>query len=84
MWWIGELIIDPGLRRNGLGAAVYQVLERWARAQGATAIRLIVQEQNPGALSFWRKVGFVQIGVAVQHASRRQNQVVVMERALGP
>ena len=49
---IGLLMLDPERRRAGLGTRIHDAVERWVRAEGGTALRLVVQEQNPDALRF--------------------------------
>jgi len=57
-WYVGILLLAPGERSQGLGHALWVSLERWLFGRRAAAVRLIVQEQNPGAMRFWRSLGF--------------------------
>ena len=57
-------------------------LRPWIVAQGGWTIRLAVQEQNPAALRFWNRQGFVEVGAAVQELDDRTNQVRRMELRL--
>ena len=56
-WKLEALFIDPAARRKGLGL----LLVRHARLLKGTLI-LDVNEQNPGALAFYRRLGFAETG----------------------
>jgi GNAT superfamily N-acetyltransferase len=81
-WFIGFLMMEPGLRNAGLGSRFVNALEGWVRGQHATGLRLIVQEQNPGALRFWQRHGYAVVGTAQQRAHGRENTVMRMRKAL--
>ena len=60
-WKLEALFIDPDQARRGSGA----LLVRHARllhTRPKGALILDVNEQNPGALAFYRRLGFVQTG----------------------
>ena len=57
-WYVGILLLAPGERSQGMGHALWVSLERWLFGRKADVVRLIVQEQNPRALRFWRSLGF--------------------------
>ncbi len=81
-WYLGILLVAPEARGRGLGAAIVAALRPWVVAQGGWTIRLIVQEQNPAALRFWSRQGFVEVGAAVQELEDRTNQVRRLELRL--
>jgi ribosomal protein S18 acetylase RimI-like enzyme len=81
-WYLGLLLFGPSSRGRGLGERVYRRLEEWVRAEGGTAIHLIVQEQNPRALDFWKRMGFEVRGMGKQLLKRRENVFLRMTRAL--
>ncbi len=83
-WYLGLLMFGPTRRGRGLGDRVYHRLEEWVRALGGTAIHLIVQEQNPGALRFWQRVGFEVRGMGKQVLKGRENVFIRMTRDLAP
>ena len=58
IWYLGLMLVDPALRRQGMGRSLYATVEQWAAAQGATEIRLAVLEENAAAERFWRSLGF--------------------------
>ncbi len=57
-WYIGLLLLRPDERSAGAGTIVWNDLRTKMKMDGATAVRLIVQKQNPGARRFWERQGF--------------------------
>lgn len=45
-------------QRRGIGQALFQEAERWARAAGLRRLELLVQSGNFPAISLYRKMGF--------------------------
>lgn len=56
--WIGLLMVDAGVRRQGYGRRLALAVEDRLRAGGRTAVRLAVLANNPGALAFWTSLGY--------------------------
>ncbi len=81
-WFLGLLMFGPTWRGHRLGERVYHRLEEWVRACGGTALHLIVQEQNPGALRFWQRMGFEVKGMGKQQVKGRENVFIRMTREL--
>jgi GNAT superfamily N-acetyltransferase len=59
-WYVGLMLLDPGWRGEGRGAAAYAGFEGWAVARGGKTIRLAVIEANPRAALFWERQGFAR------------------------
>ena len=57
-WYIGLLLLRPNARSAGAGTIVWEDLRTMLKIEGATAVRLIVQKQNPRARRFWERQGF--------------------------
>jgi GNAT superfamily N-acetyltransferase len=57
-WYLGLLLVDPGLRQCGLGRQIYEWLDQWAADRGARRMRLGVLRDNGAALAFWHALGF--------------------------
>jgi len=56
-----HLNLLPRLHRRGVGTKLF---DRWmsaASARGAKALHVAVNRANPGAASFWRKMGFADL-----------------------
>jgi ribosomal protein S18 acetylase RimI-like enzyme len=81
-WYLGLLLFGPSSRGRGLGERVYRRLEEWVRAEGGKAIHLIVQEQNPRAIEFWKRMGFEIRGMGKQILKHRENVYLRMAREL--
>lgn len=52
--WVEEIAVDPGLRRQGLGALLMEEFERRAGAAGATLVALATRR----AADFYTSVGY--------------------------
>lgn len=81
-WYLGLLMFGPSFRGQRLGDRVYHRLEDWVRQFGCSALHLIVQEQNPGALRFWQRMGFEIQGMGKQILKGRENVFIRMTRRL--
>jgi ribosomal protein S18 acetylase RimI-like enzyme len=51
--------VEPGCRGKGVGRALIDFGREWSRSKGAARIRVGIFEDNPGALAFYRSIGFV-------------------------
>lgn len=81
-YWLGTMVIEPSIRGVGLGAWFHAQVLAWVRAQGARGVQLCVQRQNPGAIRFWAREGYEEIGAARVRAGEREDEVVTMRLAL--
>ncbi|MFE0800668.1 GNAT family N-acetyltransferase [Streptomyces sp. NPDC058812] len=59
--WIGLLMVDAGLRRQGYGRRLASLVEDRFRAAGRTAVRLAVLDANPDGLAFWTALGYAAV-----------------------
>ena len=73
-WKLEALFIDPSQSRRGGGT----LLVRHARILKGK-LRLDVNEQNPGALAFYLRLGFVQTGRSALDGSGRPFPLIHME-----
>jgi ribosomal-protein-alanine N-acetyltransferase len=55
------LAVDPAQRRRGIAARLVAWLEKCADMAGIERIRVEARADNPGALAFYQKLGYVQI-----------------------
>ena len=83
-WYLGLLMFEPTLRGQKLGDRVYHRLEDWVRAQGGTSLHLIVEEVNPRALAFWRRMGFEVRGMGKRTLEGKESVFLRMTRELAP
>jgi ribosomal protein S18 acetylase RimI-like enzyme len=83
-WYLGLLLFGRSSRGRGLGERVYQRLEEWVRASGGRAVHLIVQQENPGAIRFWQRMGFEVKGMGRQVLACGERAFLRMSRSLVP
>lgn len=55
-----QVIVDPGVRNQGLGSQLYQTAIGFAQEQGAGRILTEVRETDPSSLQFAEKQGFAK------------------------
>lgn len=60
------LFIDPNHRGQGLGEALMQAFEDWARAQGIQRLGLTVSARNQRARSFYERLGYADYDVVLE------------------
>jgi len=79
-----NLAVKPEFRRQGLGQAlVHVVLERFGR-DGVLQVFLEVRESNHSAISFYRRLGFREIGRREACYSDPPEAALVMARPAAP
>lgn len=55
--------VDPSYRSKGIGQQLLQEAEAWAKKENATRLFVSAYWKNQGALRFYKKNGFTEIGV---------------------
>ncbi len=61
-WEIENVVVDPGLRQQGIGRRLIDSVLREARENRATAILLEVRESNTAARALYVRAGFREAG----------------------
>jgi ribosomal protein S18 acetylase RimI-like enzyme len=56
--WIYYLAVDPRYRRQGIGTALMQRVERSLQSMGCPKLNLQVRSTNQRVVSFYRKLGY--------------------------
>jgi ribosomal protein S18 acetylase RimI-like enzyme len=59
--FLTEIFVDPGARRNRLGARLLAATARLLRAAGAAAVTLLVRPENAGARELYVRNGFREL-----------------------
>ena len=59
---LASLAINPVYRRNGIGTALLDAIERRVKAYGVNEIDLEVRKTNLSGLAFWQNMGFLPFG----------------------
>jgi GNAT superfamily N-acetyltransferase len=55
--YISDLLVDPSVRRRGVGSLLHERMTKWFRSLGLDVVRLHVASCNSGAREFWRSRG---------------------------
>ena len=59
---IGAALVEPETRGAGIGTALVDALEAWARERGATELEGPVQEDDPASIAWTSRRGYVEAG----------------------
>ncbi len=59
---IHRLAVHPGYQGKGIGKKLLRFAEDYAKINGFSSIRLDVYKNNPGAVSLYKKDGYVERG----------------------
>ncbi|MGZ4317128.1 MAG: GNAT family N-acetyltransferase, partial [Gaiellaceae bacterium] len=59
---VEQVLIAPGHERQGIGHRLLTYVEGFAIAERAPVLRMIVEESNLSARSFYRRRGFISVG----------------------
>ena len=76
-WYLGFLLLDPSLRGEGVGAAIFRSLEEWASQHAAKRMLVAVLEQNQRALLFWQRLGFESLRITGPTAFKGKAHLVI-------
>ena len=57
-----SLVVEPGERGKGTGAALVAAVERWARERGAEQVHLTTALHRDGAHRFYERIGYERTG----------------------
>ena len=80
--WISALVIDPERRGQGLGTEVARRLERIASRAGWETVRLNVLADSPGALRFWRRLGYRDVPGSWRAYNGSAAGTITLERSI--
>jgi len=70
---LGSFAMHPAFRGRGYGARAIEEIASAARSRGARRLELLVETDNPRAIRFYEKQGFVREGI-LRGAFRRANE----------
>lgn len=79
---IFSMWVDPGHRRGGVGRALVDAVEAWARPWGAERLVLWVIADNETALRFYDRIGFTVLDRGPDADSGAQYGALAMVRPL--
>jgi ribosomal-protein-alanine N-acetyltransferase len=81
-WEIENVVVDPGLRRQGIARLLIQEVLRQARDRDATDVFLEVRESNVAARGLYSKLGFAEQGRRPRYYHDPQEDAVLMRLGL--
>jgi len=82
-WWIGLLMLAPGVRGRGLGREIVEAFAAFVRSQGGASVDLGVVEDNAPAYEFWQRLGFELVRrTEPRPFGKKMQQVSVMRRRI--
>ena len=79
--FVGLFVMDPALRRQGVGRAVMTALLKAARGAGFDRARLACLLSNPAGRAFWKAMGFEDLREG-KLLGEQPDPVWIMERLL--
>lgn len=68
--WRGNmyrLVVDPGVRRRGIGRALVREVEQVFREWGVLRTTVLIEVDRPAAMEFWAAVGYPRDHHVVRH-----------------
>jgi ribosomal protein S18 acetylase RimI-like enzyme len=68
--YVSDLIVVPAYRRRGIGRALLERAERFARGEGAKALRVGVLAKNEPAGRLYRRLGFTDYTIQLNKPLR--------------
>ena len=72
------MAVDPGLRRSGVGKALWSWLETLARRGGVDRVQLEVRADNLGASAFYGSLGFREIACLPGYYQAREDALCMV------
>jgi RimJ/RimL family protein N-acetyltransferase len=83
VWSVGMLLLDPGHRGKGLGAAALTEFENWSGRLGATKLRTAIVAHHEDGVAFAYRAGYRPDKTLEDYdAGSRQARVLFFEKKL--
>jgi GNAT superfamily N-acetyltransferase len=67
--WIEDVVVHQDFRRQGIGRRLLDHLVAWAKAQGATRVQLVADQENADAALFYKALGWQSTQLVVRRRS---------------
>jgi GNAT superfamily N-acetyltransferase len=64
---IEELVVDEGVRGQGVGRALIQAAIDWAKAQRCSEVEVSTEADNLKAQAFYRRLGFESVALLLEY-----------------
>ena len=69
--WIEDLVVAASSRKHGVGRALLERVQEWARSRGATRAQLLVDTCNEPAERFYHRLGWQRTSLAARRLMLR-------------
>ena len=73
---VSMLAVKPDLQGKGIGKKLMAFAGKWARERKATRLQLFVEADNPGAKTFYEKLGYRGEGLLENYIRRKKGGYV--------
>ncbi|MEA2166493.1 MAG: hypothetical protein QOK37_4620 [Thermoanaerobaculia bacterium] len=83
VWHISFFIVATALHGTGTAGRLYEPLEKWAKGEGASWLRLGAVVGNLRAERFWEKVGYKEVRRVPEQLGSMTHTARVMIKPLG-
>ncbi len=80
---VNDIAVTASARKAGVGTALLDALEKYARAQGAAVIQLEVRASNETAIRFYERRGFIRNGLRKRYYSAPVEDALLYEKGIG-
>ena len=77
-FYIENIAVDPGCRRQGVGLALMEALIAQAREMGGAFVTLEVRPSNVGALGLYTRLGFEPVGRRKDYYEKPREDALLM------
>ena len=77
-----NIAVDPGLRRGGIATALLREAARQAQEIGLLEMTLEVRRGNDPAVAFYRRHGFMEVGVREGYYADTGEDAIIMNGSL--
>ncbi len=74
---IYKIGIKTRFQRKGFGTFLFKEFFKWCKNQGIRRVFLEVQEDNKGAIKFYKNLGFEEIGKRKDYYGRGKNAILM-------
>jgi ribosomal-protein-alanine N-acetyltransferase len=79
---LDSIVVEAGVRRNGVGKVLVSTLMDWLRRESITRIQLEVRARNRSAIEFYERLGFVKDGLRRRYYRDPEDDALLMSRVL--
>ena len=64
---IEELVVEEGVRRQGIGSALIRAALEWARAQECSEVEISTDQDNVKAQALYQRMGFESVALLLEY-----------------